>query len=242
MNKLKKSGYFEHWKEILTDREIIPEYEWHYLKEEETEELIHAFTKKKADSERIKGLLKVASERARIEIEKQRAKEEIYESEAEWEKRKRKTTWVGNRLEIVVSRALKDLKQMGEISSYKGLPPNKQRPDFIMESDNAIECKNWNPDNKNDLNPTTIKRKILERFHGDKKWVKNTVGKSGWSEKILVIPEVKYGYKQKKCRQMMKDIEVIEGFSWVSPDPDDFSKAEEEIGRKFRRRILEDVL
>lgn len=150
------------------------------------------------------------------------------------EYRRGDTKSVGDRLEDVTESALKFLQRVGVIKDFKRLRQDKQLPDFIVNGDIAIECKNWNPKRKTKLAPHTINEDILSRF-GEKKWGVNW--RDHWNNAILLIPKLAFKYKEKECRKLLKDLEIIEEFPWVSPNFPTIVKAQAIIMRKLNKLL-----
>jgi cellobiose-specific phosphotransferase system component IIB len=120
---------------------------------------------------------------------------------------RRQTTPIGNRLEDVVQEVLEELKRNGTIRDWEH-PEEEGAPDFIVNGDIGIECKNWDPEKKTAWTKLNIKEKLLSKFAGRK-----------WKKKILVTPEVKYYEKSKvECKKLIEDgdIEVIDSFPYVT--------------------------
>lgn len=122
----------------------------------------------------------------------------------------RNTKAVGDRLEEIVKRILERLKKRGEIEDFKSFPQNENIPDFEVNNDIAIECKNWDPDKKTDLNESTQEGKILSRF-----------AKGDWSRKILIITHLTFENEEveKECKKILEDneIEIITPFPFITP-------------------------
>lgn len=117
-------------------------------------------------------------------------------------------------LEDPVEKALKIMKGRGKIESYKRFQRVKNKPDFIVNRVDEIECKNKDsdPSKKNAFSPYGIKNDLLRRFT-------ELVGR-----KILLIPKLKFqNGEEEKCRRLLKskNVIVVEGFPWVTPENKD---------------------
>ncbi|KXA92227.1 hypothetical protein AKJ65_07880, partial [candidate division MSBL1 archaeon SCGC-AAA259E19] len=152
-------------------------------------------------------------------------------------KRKQKKI-VGNRLEEIVRGILEDLKKSGSIGSYKDLTKSgKKRPDFIINGNIGIECKNLDPSKKNELGLSNLHSKIGRRFYGDLNWLYGNMGKEGWEEKILIIPSIKYSKSDKdKVKEIIEGaFTVFNDFFWISSSDEVKEQARKEIAKSFRK-------
>lgn len=121
---------------------------------------------------------------------------------------------------------------------------NERKPDLIMNGDIGIECKNWDPEAETKMNSHDMKTKVIERFEGDKEWVKKKVGSGGWKRKILVIPNLQPGYDPKKVKKLMNahSIDCIDGFPYVTENPKIFIDATDILYREFTKEKMKGKL
>jgi hypothetical protein len=122
---------------------------------------------------------------------------------------------IGYRLEDVVEAVLVSIKKKGIIKGYKRYG-NVHKPDFevVVDEDSiiaiGIECKNWDPEKKNDIDIYVLETSILSRFEGME-----------YKQKILLIPKLKFYSKEKdECRELLKDynINILEIGSFITKE------------------------
>ena len=117
---------------------------------------------------------------------------------------------IGFRLEDMVEAVLISIKKKGIIKGYKRYG-NVHKPDFeVVDEDSiipiGIECKNWDPEKKTDINIHVTEIEILPRFEGME-----------YKQKILLIPKLKfYSRDEDKCRELLKDFAIIEIGSFIT--------------------------
>jgi hypothetical protein len=91
---------------------------------------------------------------------------------------------VGRRLEDVTESVLERIKKLDIFEDYRRFR-NKGVPDFMVDEEIGIECKNWDPEKKNIINETNVKRKILPKYR-----------RHNWRKKVLIIPKLRFYEKR----------------------------------------------
>lgn len=234
--------YTEDEEKVIEDNWVAP-YEWIYLPDGEKEEMVDAWyfdneEKLKELSDKARQLFADAVGEGDWSNDIEPEWEKIHEVLEEWQYKKRKTLAVGMRLESAFSYTAQRLKEEEEIQDYEHIENDVEKPDFVVDGDIAVECKNKDPEKKSAYTPQGIDDEILKRYHGSPNWVKKKTGSKNWRKKVLVIPELQYKSKPGKCEEKLSDVIVIEHFPWVSPDPTTAQQATDTIYKGFKKEVL----
>jgi hypothetical protein len=141
------------------------------------------------------------------------------------EKEREKTAPVGKRLKDVVEGVLEELKQKGAIQAWQR-PLENHTPNFIVNGDTGIVCRNWDPSKMTSLNKHLTEKKITSRFRH-----------RSWSKKILIIPKLKLDYERDKeeCERLLAGIEIIDSFPWTTPS--NMEEVREKLLPKIRKSV-----
>ena len=113
----------------------------------------------------------------------------------------------GDRLESITRNTLERIKKRGIVKDFKHFR-DEAKPDFVVDKDIGIECKNRDPKKKNIFNKHNVEKQITSKFKGQK-----------WRKKVLIITKLMlYPRDEKECRKLLRDYIIVEIGSFVTEE------------------------